>query len=88
MDVVIFYCILLYSIVTPTKDRHVEHGGPLWVSPCSNLNECFLVEAKCVVSHKICSPKNKAKYFKRKLKSYLENSGKVKNNFISYLFYE
>jgi len=55
---------------------------------CSNLDECFLVDAKCVVSHKIFSPENKAKYFKTKLKSYLENRGNVKNNFITYLLYE
>ena len=58
------------------------------MSPCSNLDECFLVAAKCVISYNIRSPKNKAKYFKRKLKSYLENRSNVKNNFITSLFYE
>jgi hypothetical protein len=39
---------------------------------------CFLVDVKRVVSHKICSPKNKAEYFERNLESYLENRGNVK----------
>lgn len=57
------------------------------MSPCSNLDECFLVDAKCVVSHKICSPKNKAKYFKRKFKSYLENRDNAKKIILLLIYF-